>query len=304
MSDFDAQVAKLIPAEVHMISGSADSQTSADVYNVSQFQLPDPQGKAGGACTSAILQVLYRDDQDYSNELTWVALLRKMREVLNGMGYDQVPQLTSSRLIDVNEPMYIVKPGTDGGVKRAILVGINYTGQQGELSGCHNDVENISGYLQKVHGFPPDQMLRFLDNGVDHSPTRANLMSAFERIAAYSEPGDTVFMHYSGHGSRVKDYNGDEDDGFDETLVPVDFESNGQIVDDDLLDKFVKPLKSGVNMTCLMDCCHSGTVLDLPYRFTADGDVMVRDEGFGGLMDSPENVLALCCCLALLADFL
>jgi len=301
MDDFDAQVAKLIPADVHMISGSADSQTSADVFNVSQFQLPDPQGKAGGACTSAILQVLYRNNEQLSEQLTWVGLLRKMREVLNNMGYDQVPQLSSSRMIDVNKPMYIVPPGATG-TKRAILIGINYTGQNGELSGCHNDVENISGYLQKVHGFPPDQMLRFLDNGVDHPPTKANLMSAFQRITAYSNPGDTVFLHYSGHGSRVPDEDGDEDDGYDETLVPVDFEQAGQIVDDDILSQLVQPLKSGVNMTCLMDACHSGTVMDLPYRFTADGDVMIRDEGFS--LGNAESAVAACCCVVLLLDIM
>ena len=62
-----------------------------------------------------------------------------------------------------------------------------------------------------------------------------------------------------------------KDDGFDETLVPVDFERCGQIRDDYLFKKLVCPMKEGVVVTCLFDCCHSGTVLDLPYVFKADG---------------------------------
>ena len=84
-----------------MISGSADVQTSADVFNTGQFQLPDPAGKAGGACTSALLKVLYNHERQGSPPLSWVECLRKMRSVLGQMGYDQVPQLTSSRMIDV-----------------------------------------------------------------------------------------------------------------------------------------------------------------------------------------------------------
>lgn len=57
-----------------------------------------------------------------------------MRTELNRMGYDQIPQLTSSRFIEVEKPMYIVPP-TSEGRRRAILIGINYTGQQGQLSG-------------------------------------------------------------------------------------------------------------------------------------------------------------------------
>lgn len=60
-----------------------------------------------------------------------------MRSNLQQMGYDQVPQLTSSRMIDVNKTMDIVPPEATGR-RRAILIGINYTGQQGQLSGCHN----------------------------------------------------------------------------------------------------------------------------------------------------------------------
>lgn len=86
-NDYAASIQKAIPAEWHMISGSHDSQTSADAYNVGKFQLPNPAGKAGGACTSALLQVLYRDGHE-AGAMSWVEALRKMRVVLNGMGFN------------------------------------------------------------------------------------------------------------------------------------------------------------------------------------------------------------------------
>lgn len=90
------------------------------------------------------------------------------------------------------------------------------------------------------------------------------------------------------------DTSGDEDDGYDETLIPVDYQRSGQILDDTLCDEVVKKMKKGVLATSLMDCCHSGTVLDLPYRFTADGDAMVRLNTFD-FGDIAIAGLAVCC---------
>jgi hypothetical protein len=57
-----------------------------------------------------------------------------------------------------------------------------------------------------------------------------------------SRYGDSLFFHFryriyehvdiSGHGDQVQDRNGDEDDGYDETILPVDYSRAGQIVDD------------------------------------------------------------------------
>ena len=225
--EFEGRVEKLIPANVRMISGCRDSQTSADVAHVGEFKLPDPAGRAGGACTSALLKVLYAEHRANTENLSWVDVLTRMRSILAG-DYSQVPQLTSSRRMDVNEPFEIVPKGSHGD-RRAVLIGINYHGQDGELSGCINDAKNIKKYLMDVHGFLEDDIVCLFDDGYHRAPTRANITAALRDLAADSYAGDVAFVHYSGHGGFVEDDDGDEDDGYDETMIPVDFERAGQI---------------------------------------------------------------------------
>jgi len=51
----------------------------------------------------------------------------------------------------------------------------------------------------------------------------------------------------------------------------MDFESAGMIVDDEIFDLIVAPLPSGAKLTAVMDCCHSGTGLDLPFTWQHSG---------------------------------
>lgn len=128
--------------------------------------------------------------------------------------------------------MRIVPPGCVGN-KRALLIGINYVGQKGELKACHNDVNNMADYLMEVHDFQERDMLILMDDGKHKMPTHKNIMTGFRILTARSKPGDVVFVMFSGHGGQTEDLDGDEDDGMDETLIPVDFETAGQIVDDE-----------------------------------------------------------------------
>lgn len=72
-------------------------------------------------------------------------------------------------------------------------------------------------------------------------------------------------FHFSGHGDRQTDYDNDEVDGFDEALCPLDHDTEGKIIDDEINATIVRPLPRGAMLHAIIDACHSGTVLDLPF---------------------------------------
>ncbi|RYP32896.1 hypothetical protein DL767_004986 [Monosporascus sp. MG133] len=177
------------------------------------------------------------------------------------------------------------------GKRKALLIGINYFGQEGELKGCINDTKNISAFLIERYGYKREDMVFLTDDQQDPRgiPTRENILKAIGWLVGGAKPNDSLFLHYSGHGGRAEDLDGDEDDGYDEVIYPVDFRSAGHIVDDELHDVVVKPLQPGVRLTAIFDSCHSATVLDLPYVYSTKGvlkEPNLAAEARKGLLDA------------------
>ena len=100
----------------------------------------------------------------------------------------------------------------------------------------------------------------------DAAATKAGILKELETIVAQTQPGDIVFIHFSGHGDTIPDDNGDKDelDGKDESLIPFDYVStkdySKNIRDDEIgknLDELQK--KQPGNVTVSFDSCFSGT---------------------------------------------
>lgn len=283
LDEYASRAADVIPGTVIMFSGCQDCQTSADVYNTASFGLPADAGPggAGGACTSSMIKALSEGD-DY----TWVSLLGQMRGILQG-SYTQIPMLSSSRSMDLNSSFSVVNPEPSGRF-RALLVGINYVGSSCELRGCHNDVDTMQRYLM-TQGYEDGDMRVMLDDGDHEEPTLAKMIEGFQWLVDGAASGDSLFFHYSGHGAQQRDDDGDEADGKDECLCPVDFQAAGLLIDDTCFKYLVAPLQRGVSLTCVMDCCHSGSILDLPYEFKADdGGMEAAGSGTAAMAPNPD----------------
>jgi hypothetical protein len=157
--------------------------------------------------------------------------------------------------------------------KLAFVIGINYENDAKlKLNGCINDTKIIKNILMSDFGYTENDIILMTDN-TDVKPTRKNIENTLNNILerVRKENITELFLSYSGHGTFVRDRDGDETDGQDEALVPLDCYTNGIILDDYLHSAFLSKLPANVNLFSLMDCCHSGTILDLQYKYVHRG---------------------------------
>ncbi len=152
--------------------------------------------------------------------------------------------------------------------KRAFLVGISHydtalTGYQWNNINGVEDINLLSPIL-KNQGFVITTLL-------DDQATFDNIVSQIAKFTNKTKKGDIVYLHFSAHGQPVEDLNGDEEDGWDESIVPIDaykiykkgFYEGKKHLTDDLLNKYVKKLREKIGPTgflfVVIDACHAGT---------------------------------------------
>lgn len=153
--------------------------------------------------------------------------------------------------------------------KRALLTGIsdypvykNMNGASwGNIHGA-NDVQLIGNTL-RTQGFSVTSL-------VNSNATAANIRKALRKLQLEAKAGDIVYLHFSCHGQPFEDLDGDEEDGWDEAIVPYDammmyklgvYEGSNHILDDELhvcFENLRKAVGASGFVCVVIDACHAG----------------------------------------------
>jgi hypothetical protein len=176
----------------------------------------------------------------------------------------------------------ISKLSRSKGLKRALLIGINYIEDpSNRLAGCINDVKNIEKKLRITN--PTCKEYRTLSDDSTNPlllPTRKNIIDGINWLVNGLKSGESVFLHYSGHGGLTLDISGDEKNGQDSCIYPINKGVIEMITDDELKSLLVNRIPANCKCFAVLDCCHSGSALDLRYIFSAPeyGKIIVSQD--------------------------
>jgi len=184
-------------------------------------------------------------------------------------------------------------------IRIGLLIGINYTNTKFKLNGCINDTENMKNFLVRNRYLNECDMVFMNDNQKNNLyPTKNNILDQFESLVKFSDEHKDddvyIFLSYSGHGTNVIDDNGDEKDGMDEMICPIDCDTSGFISDDYIRGQFIDKLGENVTIVMLVDACHSGTIVDLKYTYACDKSD--RQIVQGNMRDTKCNIIMISGC--------
>lgn len=164
------------------------------------------------------------------------------------------------------------------------------------LRGPEFDSDAVTTLLQSVFHLPESQ-IRVLK---DSQATPEAIREGFEDwLIAGTEPGDRVFVYFSGHGLQTRDVDGDEasdayNDGLDEAIATYEtrpvptggrYEFTGIILDDQI-NGWLEGL-AGRDVTFWVDACHSETITRGGERHGARSDLYAQSRTVGLLDQTP-----------------
>lgn len=157
----------------------------------------------------------------------------------------------------------------------SLHIGIQYENPPAKLYGCVNDAKHLRQCLIDQYHFKPENCELLLEKDA----TTSRIISKLFGLAFLSHRyrNSVFFVSYSGHGTQQGDRTGDERDGRDECLVPVDAQRNG-LITDDLLNTIIGQFHPSSRVTWIQDSCMSGSGLDLKYKYIS-GNKSVTDNG-------------------------
>jgi len=134
------------------------------------------------------------------------------------------------------------------------------------LRGCVNDVRNMGKYLTETGQY--DVVKIYTDEDNEENTRGHSIINKLYKLALDSHRYKLkkVWIHFSGHGCGIDDKSGDESDGKDECILPSDYQRSG-VITDDLIKRVLRHFHKNTIVTCVFDCCHSGTIGDLKYVY-------------------------------------
>ena len=173
-------------------------------------------------------------------------------------------------------------------VKKALLVGVNDYKGVSDLRGCVNDVMDMHFTLRSLFRFDT-RNIRVL---TDQRASKANIIARLKWLVKGAKPGDVLVFHFSGHGSQIRDRDGDElSDGMDEILCPYDMDWDGTFITDDQLNKVFGKLPKGVVLEVFLDCCHSGTGLREIMGLTPPPELAAENPTLNRFLPPPVDIM-------------